>query len=314
MEAYGVQGLPNSVYFWNVDGGTIVDTIFGLNNDSIVVRWDYDRRNHSISVLEHTEFGCEGIPVGGTVQVNAPVADLSDEQVCEDTVFTFDGTIAYTTPVTYLWPDGSTGTTYTTGTEGIVWVKVTGTDQCADYDSAYLTVNPLPDVSLGGDTLLCGSETMLLDAGFYSDYRWSTGDIVNPIAVDGKRVVPEVLWVEVTDANGCRAADTLILEVCDAALLFANMPNTITPGAEGSSGDGFNDEWVIPNIDLFPDAVLEIYDRWGRLVYRTNNVAGEPWKGETMTGKALPMDAYYFVLDIKVTHIKPVTGYVNLIR
>ena len=59
--------------------------------------------------------------------------------------------------------------------------------------------------------------------------------------------------------------------------------------------------WEIPNIDLFPDAILEIYDRWGRLVYRTDDIYNNPWNGETMSGKELPMDAYYYVLDIKVT-------------
>jgi gliding motility-associated-like protein len=314
MEAYGVQGLPNSVYFWEVDGGLLVDTIYGLNNDSVIVRWDYERRAHSISVTEQTEFGCFGIPVGGSVTIHAPVANLQDQAICSDTVATFDGTITYTTPVSYLWPDGSNGETFTTGTAGYVWVKVTGTDQCADYDSAYLTVNPLPEVYIGRDTTLCGTESMTLDPGVFNEYQWSTGDISSSITVDGRRIDPEMVWVKVKDANGCSGGDTLMLQVCDAALLFRNMPNTITPGEDGGSDDGFNDTWVIPNIELFPDAVIEIYDRWGRLVFRTDDIANNPWKGQDMRGKNLPMDAYFFVLDIKVQHVKPLTGYVNVVR
>jgi gliding motility-associated-like protein len=315
MESYGVQGMPNSVYFWEVDGGRIVDSIYSSSNDTIVIRWDYDRRLHSIAVTEQTEFGCYGIPVGGSIDVNAPVANIGDNQnVCQNDQYTFDATTAYNTTVTYLWPDNSTGSTFTTGTEGYVWVKITGADNCSDYDSTYLTLNPLPIVNIGKDTTLCGTETMLVDAGSFSSYQWSTGDIVNPIAVDGRRTEPELLWVDVTDANGCRGSDTLILEVCDASLLFANMPNTITPGGDGSDNDGYNDTWEIDNIDLFPGAILEIYDRWGRLVYRTDDIANNPWKGETMSGKQLPMDAYYYVLDLKVAHVKPLTGYVNLIR
>jgi len=296
---------------WTVTGGTIIVNY----NDSIDVAWNYDRGSHTISVTEVSEFGCIGNTADAQLTIKGPVADIGDqEEVCQDDIFTFDGTTTYTSDITYLWPDGSTNATFSTGTGGYVWVRVTGADQCSDYDSAYLTINPLPAVSIGNDTTLCGTETMFLDAGFFSSYNWSTGDIINPVTVAGNRMEPEPIWVEVTDANGCRGSDTIILNVCDAALLFANMPNTITPGEEGSAGDGYNDEWVIPNIELFPDAVLEIYDRWGRLVYRTSNVAGEPWKGETMSGKALPMDAYYFVLDIKVSNVKPVTGYVNLIR
>lgn len=308
MESYGVQGLPNSVFFWEVDGGTIIS---GQNNDTVVLRWDYDRRSHRIAITEQTEFGCFGIPVETNVDVNAPVADIgNNEEVCEDDLFEFDATTSYLTSVTYLWPDSSSQPTYNTAAEGYVWVKITGTDHCFDYDSAYLTVNPLPVVDLGEDTALCGSVTMLIDAGTFAYYHWSTGDIVNPIVVDGRRTEPEFIWVEVTDDNGCLGNDTLVLEVCDVYLLFANIPNTITPG----DMNGQNDTWVIPNIDMFPDAILEIYDRWGRLVYRTDDIAGNPWKGETMSGKELPMDAYYYVLDIKVANIAPMTGYVNVVR
>jgi len=308
MESYGVQGQPNSVFLWEVDGGSIIS---GQNNDTVVLRWDYDRRAHRIAVTEQTEFGCFGVPVETSVDINAPVADIGDnEEVCDEDLFEFDATTSYLTSVTYLWSDSSTGNTYSAGSEGYVWVKITGTDHCFDYDSAYLTVHPLPEVDLGKDTSLCGSAMMLIDAGDFASYEWSTGDIINPISVDGRRTEPEIVWVEVTDEHGCQGYDTLILEVCDVYLLFANMPNTITPGDE----NGQNDSWVIPNIELFPDAVLEIFDRWGRLVYRTNDIYNNPWKGESMSGKELPMEAYYFVLDIKVANIKPMTGYVNLIR
>ena len=75
-----------------------------------------------------------------------------------------------------------------------------------------------------------------------------------------------------------------------------------------------NDLWEIPHIDLFPDAVLEIFDRWGRLVYRTDDIANNLWNGKTMSGKEMPMDAYYFVIDLNIPNVKPMTGYVNVIR
>jgi gliding motility-associated-like protein len=308
MESYGVQGWPNSVFFWEVDGGAILS---GQNNDTIVLRWDYERRSHTLTVTEQTEFGCFGIPVETTVDINAPVADIGDnEEVCDEDLYVFNATTNYLTTVTYLWSDSSTTTTYSTGTAGYVWVKITGTDHCFDYDSAYLTVNPLPVPDLGKDTSLCGTSTLLLDPGIFSSYEWSTGDITNSILVDGLRTEPETIWVEVTDEHGCQGYDTLLLEVCDIYLLFANMPNTITP----SDKNGQNDQWDIPNIELFPDAVLEIFDRWGRMVYRTDDIYNNPWKGEDMSGRELPMDAYYYVMDLKVSNVKPMTGYVNVIR
>ncbi|MFO7369448.1 MAG: gliding motility-associated C-terminal domain-containing protein [Bacteroidales bacterium] len=308
VEAYGVTGFPNSVFIWEVVGGTIVDN----RNDSVLIRWDREQGVHSITVVERTEFNCYGEPIGASVPVNGPVANIGDnEEICLNDIITFDATTSYGSGVTYLWPDGSTGNTFSTGAEGYIWVRVTGMDDlCSDTDSAYLTVNPLPVVDLGNDTTLCGTETMLLNAGFFANYEWSTGDIINPITVDGDRIEPELIWVTVTDENGCRGSDTVILNVCDATLLFRNMPNTITPGDD----NGENDTWHIPNIDMFPDAVLEIFDRWGRLVFRTNDIANNEWDGTSMSGVELPMDAYYFVIDLKIPNVKPMTGYVNVIR
>jgi gliding motility-associated-like protein len=307
-EMYAVQGYPNSVFIWEIVGGTIISD---SQNDTIIIRWDREQGTHSIAVVERTEFGCFGEPLGASVDVNGPVADIGDnEEVCQDDLFTFDATTTYGTGVTYLWPDGSTGSTFAADTQGYVWVKITGIDDnCSDYDSSYLTLNPLPIINIGKDTTLCGSETMLVDAGFYASYQWSTGDVVNPIVVDGLRSEPEALWVEVTDENGCRGSDTLFLEVCDATLLFRDMPNTITPGDAED-----NNTWEIPHIENFPDAILEIYDRWGRLIYRTDNIADNFWDGKSLSGKEMPMDAYYYVIDLKVAHVKPLTGYVNVIR
>lgn len=308
MESYGVQGFPNSIFIWEVDGGIIIN---GGNNDTVVLRWDYQRRNHSISVTEQTEYGCFGVPVQSSLNIQAPLADIGNqEEVCQDARYTFDAETSYLTDVTYLWPDSSAGHSFTMDNNGYVWVRITGTDGCSDYDSAFLTVNPLPVIDLGKDTALCGESTLLVDAGSFSSYQWSNGNISNQITVDGKRTSPEPLWVKVTDDKGCQGYDTLMLEVCDVYLLFANIPNTITPGEI----DNKNDKWVIPNIDLFPDAVLEIYDRWGRLIFRSNDVFNNPWDGKSMAGKEMPMDAYYYVLDINAAHSKPLTGYINVVR
>jgi len=224
--------------------------------------------------------------------------------------FIFSAETNYTSDLTYLWSDNSINSSISVSEPGLVWVQITGADGCSDYDSANLTVNPLPLVNLGDDISLCGNELWFIDAGNYATYRWSTGDVVNPIMVDGQRTQNEQIWVEVTDENGCIGSDTLTLIVCDAYMLFEDMPNTITPGDK----NGQNDTWVIPNIEDFPEAVLEIYDRWGRLIFRTNNVAGDPWNGESMSGQEMPMDSYYFVLDLNMSGTQPVTGYINLVR
>ena len=152
---------------------------------------------------------------------------------------------------------------------------------------------------------------MLIDAGDFSAYAWSTGDIINPIVLDGRRTQNDTLWVTVTDANGCVGSDTLVMEICAFDKFFANIPNTITP----SHINGKNDVWQIDNIDLFPDAVLDIYDRWGRLIYHGENL--DPlnvWDGRSMSGKEMPMDSYYYVIELNYRTLEPLVGYINVVR
>lgn len=310
MESYGVTGYPNSVFIWEIQGG---DIVAGNDNDTIVVHWDARRGSHRLQVVEITEFDCIGNPVQAYVNISAPVADIGDEyEICEGDSIEFDARATYFTPLTYIWSDGSSQSTYTGKEDGYIWVQVSGTDGCTDYDSAYLTVHPLPVIYLGEDTALCGNETLVLNAGSgYSFYEWSTGDIYNPLVVDGRNTVNDTLWVEVTDNNGCVGSDTLVLLVCDFYKYFADMPNTITP----SRIDGKNDVWQIDNIDLFPNAVLDIYDRWGRLVYHAKGL--DPlnvWDGKTMSGKELPMDSYYYVIELNYRGLEPLVGYINIVR
>ena len=71
----------------------------------------------------------------------------------------------------------------------------------------------------------------------------------------------------------------------------------------------------IENIDLFPEAVLDIYDRWGRLVYHAKGL--DPlnvWDGKAMSGRELPMDSYYYVIDLHYKGLEPLVGYINIVR
>ena len=59
--------------------------------------------------------------------------------------------------------------------------------------------------------------------------------------------------------------------------------------------DGFNDVWKIKNLDLFPDAVISVFNRYGKLLKQLNaNSSG--WNG-TFNNSELPADDYWFHLN-----------------
>jgi gliding motility-associated-like protein len=75
------------------------------------------------------------------------------------------------------------------------------------------------------------------------------------------------------------------------------MPNVLTP-----NGDGRNDFLAILGIDRFPGSTLEVWDRWGKSVFQSNNYrAGNPVvpTAEAFTGEDLNDGAYFYILSIE---------------
>jgi gliding motility-associated-like protein len=103
--------------------------------------------------------------------------------------------------------------------------------------------------------------------------------------------------ISVVDAHGCFLDEIAEIRAINQSCL--DIPNAFTPNY-----DGANDVWVLDSDEdgsndlyLYPDAELWIYNRWGELVYHTDDVAGEPWDG-TFNGRELPIDSYHYVLDL----------------
>ena len=84
-------------------------------------------------------------------------------------------------------------------------------------DTIVVTVNPTPAVDLGEDQILCGMDEYELDAGNPGDeYLWSTGETTQTITATGSG--PTDFWVTVTNASGCSASDTVMIN-------FAPLPD-----------------------------------------------------------------------------------------
>jgi gliding motility-associated-like protein len=68
------------------------------------------------------------------------------------------------------------------------------------------------------------------------------------------------------------------------------VPAVITPNA-----DGKNDTWIIKNIELYPNAEVLVYSRWGKTMFKTKNISANPWDGR-FNGKLVPTDSYHYIL------------------
>ena len=132
-------------------------------------------------------------------------------------------------------------------------------------------------------------------------YQWSDGQTTQNLY----NVADGVYILSATDANGCK--DSLKVTVTCS---FGKVPQLLTP-----NGDGHNDTWVIPGIDKYPDAVVEVYNRWGNLVYKAtpylNDWAGISAGMLTVGKDKLPAGTYFYVITL-TKGAKAITGYLEL--
>jgi gliding motility-associated-like protein len=131
---------------------------------------------------------------------------------------------------------------------------------------------------------------------------WSDG----LTSIDRNNIPDGSYSVIVTDANSCAEPVDIVLENTGSSACVVAQ-ELITP-----NNDGFNDKWKIRNIEMFPDAEVLVYNRWGKLVFKTKNISENEWDG-TMDGKLLPTDSYHYILYLN-DGSEPRSGVISIIR
>jgi gliding motility-associated-like protein len=110
--------------------------------------------------------------------------------------------------------------------------------------------------------------------------------------------------VVITDANGCVTTQLITLD----EPYDLEMPTGYSP-----NNDGYNDAFVVHGIEAYPDNHLQVFNRWGNLVYDVDDYKNT-WQGTgKTTGGPLPDGTYFVILTINSTN-KVLKGYVDLRR
>ena len=94
----------------------------------------------------------------------------------------------------------------------------------------------------------------------------------------------------ITDDKGCTIQETVVVSLSPQPCLF--IPNAFSP-----NGDTVNDVWNIRNIQLYPEVLIRVFNKWGEQVFESMGYT-EAWDG-TFRGNLLPPATYYYVLDLQ---------------
>ena len=99
---------------------------------------------------------------------------------------------------------------------------------------------------------------------------------------------PGTYYVTVT-INGCEASDTLVVKNdC-----YLDIPNVFTPNGDGLNDYFFPRNYLSKGLSTFS---MNIYNRWGQLIFETNSTDGAGWDGK-FNETEQPEGVYIYVID-----------------
>jgi gliding motility-associated-like protein len=141
--------------------------------------------------------------------------------------------------------------------------------------------------------------------GYPVTYQWSPATYLsNPTASKPIATPPADITytLRVTSDKGCSTTDQVFVKI---------LKNPVIPNIFSPNGDGVHDQWIIPYLDTYPGCTVDIFNRYGQLVFHSVGYT-KPWDG-TINGKPAPVGTYYYIVDPKNGRLK-MSGYVDIIR
>lgn len=167
---------------------------------------------------------------------------------------------------------------------------------------------PPPTVDAGGTRyVLKGNQITLTPTVSDPDvtYLWSPNVDINDVTAKNPVITGDVditYTLTVTDKRGCTSSNQTNIKVSPVI----TPPNAFTP-----NGDGINDQWNIVGLIAYPNATVDIFDRYGQKVFHSLSYP-KAWDG-TYNGKLLPTGTYYYVINTNLYGLI-LSGYVAIIR
>jgi len=111
--------------------------------------------------------------------------------------------------VSYTWSNGSTNNNISVSQSGVYTVTATNAEGCSNTANVTVTVNPLPNVDISGNSSFCQGDNVTLTATGANTYVWSNISGNASITVSNA----STYTVTGTDANGCTNTATKTVTV-----------------------------------------------------------------------------------------------------
>jgi len=282
-----IGGTPPYSYTWS--NGLSTDSISQISAGTYTVTVT---DNNSCIVVDNTTLSQPSTALN--VLINTSLITCYDEN---------DGNISFlasggSTPYSYIWSNGLTDTIADNLSQGTYIITVTDNNACQLIDSVNIYEPSIIEASIIKTQASCpGSEdgeiTTSASGGTGTlSYIWEHDSSINDSVITN--LLSGTYQLTVSDINNCSKTFEIILESIEDACLL--IPTLFTP-----NNDDYNDKWEIKGIQFYSKIKIEVFNRWGDIVYYFDDSGykymGDPWKGE-YNGTGLPMGAYVFIINL----------------
>ena len=199
-----------------------------------------------------------------------------------------------TSPYNYSWNNGQTTEQANELGAGNYVVTVTDAKGCSASSGGDIAISYELSVHAAASVTATTGTPVQLTATTNTDhanvYSWTPATLVTCANCANTNATPQqttLFTVYVVDANGCKADDTVTIQVNTATDVF--IPNAFTP-----NGDGVNDQFkIFGDLSNIYFMEVSVFDRWGEKVFESND-PGFEWDG-TYRGEPAPIGVYIYV-------------------
>ncbi|MBN2682972.1 MAG: gliding motility-associated C-terminal domain-containing protein [Bacteroidales bacterium] len=303
-------GTPQYYYSWsngqtnnsaiNLGAGGYSVTITDSNGCSIV--------HNNISITQPSE------ALGLTIATTQPIS-------CYGETGTLSAVVSGGSPMySYVW-DANTGT-QTTSTainlsSGSYYVTVYDANGCSviansplyQPNAIMLVIDSVNNVSCTDNN---DGEIQIssFDGTGTHVYSWSNGETTEDI----ENLTAGEYILTLTDENDCVVTDTFTILNSEIGCYDLEIPSAFTPNA-----DGINDTWAIKDVESVENIEIEIFNRWGQLMFSFSGTGSEyaslenQWDG-TYNGNPAPLGSYVYIVKLGETEEETHNGTITIIR
>ncbi len=189
----------------------------------------------------------------------------------------------------FAWSNNTTSNQFVVTADSSTFFTATYTvDGCtseADTVTIFVYQLPITSITPSGPTTFCAESSVQISSSYTYGNAWNTNETSSSIIVSSSGNYDLI----VTDSNGC--VDSATIFITNTGITCIEIGGVFTP-----NGDGTNDTWEIPGIENYPDASVEIFNRWGQQIFYSNGY-NTPWNG-TYNNEPLPTGDYFYIIDL----------------